>query len=369
VDVEWLVSPPGREVIEGLYGVDPLQARGLFPHVPHDRLAAALTQVRHRPEEFPLPLVTAEGVQQASPVSVARRRAARIAASGAETVVDAGCGIGLDAWAFARAGLQVVAYESEPVTARIAAANLAGLDVDVVRADVTDAALPEGVLYVDPARRRIPMDVAGRPVRIHDPQRWRPPWPWVLDTTATRPVVARIRPGHRDLPAGAEWHCSSIRRTLVDATVWFPPLAATDLRASVFDGRWHELTGPAGAAEVGSCRRYIVDPDPAIVRSGLVANAAAVADGNLLDPHLAFITTDREPPAWLGRSMRVLQQTTLKQAAGVIRGLGFTTATVWARGFEHTPPLHLPQGRDAVVVLARVGDRRRTVGWVGTPVH
>lgn len=369
VDVDWLVSPQGRQVVEALRGVDPLRARGLFPHVPPDRLAAALTQAQHRPSTFPLPLVTAEGVQQASPVAVAQRRAARIAAAGVDTVVDAGCGIGLDSWAFARAGLRVVAYESDPVTARIAEANLAGLDVDVIRADVTEAALPEGVLYVDPARRRISMDVTGRPARIHDPQRWRPPWQWILDRAGTRPVVARIRPGHREIPEGAEWHCSSIGRTLVDATVWFPPLAATDRRASVFDGRWHELTGPAPAAGVAPAGRYIVDPDPAIVRSGLVTSAAAVVDGHLLDPRLAFITTDREPAAWLGRSIRVLQQTTLKDAARTCRALGFTTATLWARGFEHTPSLPLPQGRGAVVVMARIGTRRRTTGWVGTPVH
>lgn len=373
MDVDWLVSAQGRQVVDGLRGVDPLKARGLFPHVPPERLAAALTQARHRPQAFPLPLVTADGVQQSSPVAVAQRRAARIAAAGVDTgvdtVVDAGCGVGLDSWAFARAGLRVVAYESDPATARVAAANLAGLDVEVVLSDVTEAALPEGVLYVDPARRRIARDVTGRPARIHDPQRWRPPWQWILDRAATRPVVARIRPGHREIPEGAEWHCSSIGRSLVDATVWFPPLAATDRRASIFDGQWHEITGPVDPAEVGPVGQYIVDPDPAIVRCGLVTNAAALVDGHLLDRQLAFITTDREPPSWVGRSMRVLQQTTPKRAGPDCRGLGFTSATLWARGFTHPPPLHLPQGRDAVVVMARLGTGRRTTGWVGTPVH
>ena len=38
-----------------------------------------------------------------------------------------------------------------------------------------------------------------------------------------------------------------------------------------------------------------------------------------LDPDLAFITTDREPPRWVGRSMRVLETTTLKQAMEACR--------------------------------------------------
>jgi hypothetical protein len=207
-------------------------------------------------------------------------------------------------------------------------------------------------------------------VRVHDPQRWRPPWSWIVEQSRERPVVARIRPGHRDLPAGAEWHCTSIRRRLVDATVWFPPLAHVPRRASVFDGdAWHELTGPVAPADCGGARTYILDPDPAIVRSGLVADAARMLTGVLLDEHLAFITTDREPPRWMGRSMRVLDEAGVRTAAATCHRLGLPTATVWARGFDRTPPLDLPQGPDAVVAMARLGRERRTRAWVGTPVR
>lgn len=371
MDVSWLASEEGQASVAALIGVDPLKARSLLSGVPPDRVSDALTQAQHRPPDFPLTVVTIDGVQQASPVPVAQRRAQRVAESGCSAVIDAGCGIGLDSWAFARAGLQVLAYEVDPTTAEVARANLAGLDVAVRTADVTEADLPpDAALFVDPARRHAHRDALGRPVRIHDPEQWRPAWSWVLDQAKRRTVIARIRPGHRDLPGGTEWHCSSMARRLVDATLWFQPLAEHPRRASVYDGSTrHELHGLGAAVHVGNAGKFIIDPDPAIVRSGLVADAALVAAGHLIDEHLAFITTDIEPPAWLGRSMAVLEQAPLKRAAAACRRHGLRSATVWARGFDRVPQLGLPQGREAIVVAARLGRERRAVTWIGVPVR
>lgn len=371
MDVAWLASDEGRDAIAALADVDPLYARSRLPHLQPDQIAAALSQARHRPLDFPLPLVTVDGIQQASPVPVAQRRAQRLAESGASTVVDAGCGIGLDSWAFARAGLQVVAYELDPKTAEVARANLAGLGVEVIVGDVTAVRLPPGALFVDPARRRAHKDAQGRPLRVHDPEQWRPAWSWVLEQAVTgRPVVARTRPGQRGLPAAVEWHCSSMHRSLVDATVWFADLARTDRRASVHhSGSWHELTGPAETPRTGPVGQFILDPDPAIVRSGLVSNAAALAQGWLIDPHLAFITCDDQPPLWMGRSMRVIQQVRLKQVHTACKHHGLPTATVWARGFERAPRIGIREGQDAVVVAARLGPDRASIAWIGMPVR
>lgn len=366
MSVQWLASPDGQSAIAALRGADPLTARRRFPDLDPQLITAALTQAKHRPDDFPLALVTPDGVQMATPAAVAVRRAQRLADQGVERVVDAGCGIGMDAWAFLQAGLQVVAYESDPYTAQIAAANLAGTGAEVINADVTTASLPQGTLYVDPARRRERRDVSGNALRINDPQQWSPPWDWVMQQAADRPVVARVRPGMRDTPPRAEWQCTSMGRRLVDATLWFPPLATTDRRASVFDGQvWHELTGPATATRVGAAGRYIIDPDPAIVRAGLVSNLADLLHGHLLDEHLAFVSCDEAPPAWAGRAMRVQSEVPLKAISETARRSGITSATVWARGFERVPDIGLPEGAGAIVVLARTGTRRQTRCWIG----
>lgn len=359
-DVEWLASADGQATIEALRDVDPLRARAAFPDLPADRVAAALTQARHKPPDFPLPLVTVDGIQQATPLPVAQRRAMRLAETDTR-VIDAGCGIGLDAWAFTRAGLHVTAFERDPQTAAVARAN--GIEVQI--GDVTTADLPDAPIYVDPARRRAHQDATGRPVRVRDPQQWSPPWSWVQRNAA----VARVAPGLRDLPDAAEWHCSSINRSLVDATLWMPPRARVDRRASVLrDGVWHELTGPPAEVAAGPALEYLLDPDPAIVRSGLVSNAAVECHGMLLDPHLAFITTAHPPAPWLGRAMRVLEEVPLKQVRAACRRHDLNRVTVWSRGFERPPDLGLPQGQDGIVVAARLGPRRVARAWVGVPM-
>ena len=264
--VAWLASEAGREAIRSLVGVDPF-ARVRFCRARPGSFAAALTQARYRPADYPLQLVTVDGVQQASPPEVAMRRARRIAAAGVRTVIDAGCGIGMDAWAFAHAGLQVIAFEVDPPTAQIAQRpiSLDSTSKSVVK--TSPHPLPDGLLFVDPA----PATPSGLP-RTPDPgARSRTVAAGVVvvvqQVDSGRQVVVRTRPGQRDVPEVAEWHCSSMGRRLVDATAWFPPLAQTDRRASVHDGqRWHELLGPPTPVVAGPASRYIVDPDPAIVR-------------------------------------------------------------------------------------------------------
>lgn len=356
-------------MIDALREADPLTARARFPDLDPELVRDALTQAKHRPPDFPLPLVTADGVQMSTPVPVAIRRAQRLAEQGVQQIVDAGCGIGIDAWAFHRAGLQVVAFEVDPATAQIAAANLTGTGVEVINEDVTTADLPPGAVFVDPARRRHRRDASGNPLRVNDPAQWNPPWGWVEQLSTARPVVARVRPGMREIPDDTEWQCTSMGHRLVDATVWFPPLAVIGRRACVAHGdSWHEITGPACSAPVGPPGRYIVDPDPAIVRAGLVGNLADRLEGRLLDEHLAFVTCDDLPPGWAGRAMEVECEVSRRDLADRAQELGIAAVTVWARGFEHSPAVGLPEGPGGILVAARVGSPRRTKYWIGHPV-
>lgn len=355
-----------------------MSARRAFPDVPVPQLTAALDQAGLRAKGGRMRLLTDSGLQQATATLVATARARRLSDSGVRDVIDAGCGIGSDSLAFARAGLRVTAFESDERTADIARCNLTGHNARVITADVTSADLPPGAaLYADPARRAAHRYPDGQPVRIGDPARWSPPWPWVLAQTAVRPTVARTAPGLRDRPDG-EWHCTSVDRRLVDATVWFGDLAAADRRATVIaEGAEHELTGSSRQAATGPIADYLIDPDPAIVRSGLVVHAADIASGLLLDEHVAYITCRAMPPAWLGRAFRVLEEVSVhpKHLRAACQRLGVRTLTVTSRGLDGDPQRLLVRagiatGADATLIVTRIGrPKRHTVAFLARPVR
>src|SRR5688500_15532360 len=155
-----------------------LRSRGIEPAL----AAAALTQTAFRqraagkfgPAAAEM-FFTRAGLEQATRLIVADRRAARLAGDGVTSLADLGCGLGSDALAAARAGIRVSAVDADPLTAEMAAANAdaAGLAdlVTVECADATTVAVEKfDAVFADPARRR-----AGGG-RVFDPKSYSPPW-------------------------------------------------------------------------------------------------------------------------------------------------------------------------------------------------
>ena len=99
---------------------------------------------------------TPEGLEQATRLSVATHRAARVRAFDASSVVDLGCGIGGDLVALASAGLTTAGVDLDPERVAVASANLAALGlggaVQVADATTLDHAGFD-VAFADPARR------------------------------------------------------------------------------------------------------------------------------------------------------------------------------------------------------------------------
>ncbi|MET8152640.1 methyltransferase domain-containing protein [Actinoplanes sp. NPDC049668] len=352
-------------------GADPLAAatalrsRGLAPAL----ASAALTQaeLRIRAEaKFGAAgatmLFTRAGLEQATRAVVADRRAARLRAAGVETLADLGCGLGADALAAARQGIRVYAVDADPLTAALAAANAeaAGLAdlVTVECADATSVTVERfDAVFADPARRR-----AGRG-RVMDPRSWSPPWDFIAALPGRVPrTVLKLAPGidHALLPPGAEGEWVSVGGDLVEAAFWCGPLAQFARRAILLPSG-SELTGSGtAAAPVGPVGAFLYDPDPAVVRSHLVAEFAATIGGRIADPEIAYVYTDAAVDTAFGRRLEITDVLpfSLKRLRTLLRERGVGRLEIRKRGSALEPEqlrrdLRLSGSAGASLVLTR----------------
>ncbi|MFH7322182.1 SAM-dependent methyltransferase [Aeromicrobium sp. JJY06] len=306
---------------------------------------------------------THDALEQSTRRTVADHRATRLVALGATRVVDLGCGIGGDLIACARAGLAVRGVEQDEVRAAIARANLAALGlegtVEVGDATTTTVAADE-VAFVDPARR----DGAGRTFRL---DALVPPWDFVTGLLAGR-AVAKVMPGiaHDAVPPGVQAEWVSHGGDLVEACLWAAGLGAPEGRVATVLPAGVSLVARGTPATVGPLLSHLVEPDDAVIRAGLVAELAEDLAGHLLDPHIAWITTEPPDAAPLGRAFRVLEELPYreKQLRAALRERDIGTLTVKKRGVDVVPErlvarLKLSGSRTATVVLTRVAGEAR----------
>ncbi|MFI5935660.1 methyltransferase domain-containing protein [Actinoplanes sp. NPDC051494] len=378
MDLELLAAlrtPEGSDALKAaaeVSGGDPLaaasamRARGF----PAPLAAAALTQSELRGraagklgEAAATMFFTRPGFEQATRAVVSDRRAARLRAAGVTSLADLGCGMGSDALAAARQGIRVHAVDADPLTAAVAAANVeaAGLTalVTVACADATTVEVEKfDAVFADPARRR-----AGRG-RVMDPRSWSPSWDFIgaLPDRVPRTVL-KLAPGidHALLPPGAEGEWVSVGGDLVEAAFWCGPLAEFARRASLLPEGLELHGSGVEAAPVGTVGRYLYDPDPAVVRSHLVAEFAATVGGRLADPEIAYVYTDEPVETGFARRLEITDVLpfSLKRLRTLLRERGVGRLEIRKRGSALEPEqlrrdLRLSGRAGASLVLTRV---------------
>ncbi|MFJ3716989.1 methyltransferase domain-containing protein [Streptomyces sp. NPDC090057] len=304
-DLALLLTPEGRALLDEVRDTDPAHELAVATRLrrdhPAELVSAALGQARLRQravakfgaEDAGRMFFTPNGVEQSTRASVAAYRAERMKGLGVTSVADLCCGIGGDAIALARAGIRVLAVDRDPLTAAAARANaealgLAGL-IEVREADVTDVDTGgHDAVFVDPARR-------GGRGRVFDPEAYSPPLSWAVGAALKAPRAAlKIAPGipHEAIPAEAEAEWISDGGDVKEAVLWFGAGAPGTVRATLLPGP-RTLPGRGlpdpGVRPVG---RYLYEPDGAVIRAHLVAEVAEDLDGGLIDPTIAYVTSD-----------------------------------------------------------------------------
>jgi SAM-dependent methyltransferase len=314
---------------------------------------------------------TPDGLEQATRLSVSTHRAGRLQAAVTQTVIDLGCGIGGDLLAFARAGITTAGVDLDPVRVAVAEANLAALELDgaVAVADATEVDHTRfDVAFADPARR----SARGRTFRVED---WTPPWSFVSSLLA-RDSCVKVAPGipHALVPDGVEAEWVSDVGEVKEAALWSGRLATVARRATVIGrGGLATLTDeddPGG--EAGPLGAYLYEPDPAVIRAGLVTAVAAGVAGRLLDEKIAYVTSDQSFRTPFARSYRVVEEVPFreKQLRAALRARGIGTLTIKKRGVDVSPDqlrkrLDLHGEDDATLVLTRA--RGQSLALLVTP--
>jgi hypothetical protein len=387
-----------------------LRAKGFDPEV----VALVLTQSRLRAKAAakfgPFAdgmLFTPAGLEQATRLVVAARHAQRFRDAGITAVADLTCGVGADSMAFAGVGLRVLATDIDEVTAAIATVNLRafpeavvrhadGLTLDFETEGFTDGA---GGIYADPARRTR----TGR--RLFDPKAYAPPLDDVWALRDRVPAIGiKVGPGipHEGLPHDCEAQWVSVDGDVVEAGLWFGPLAPhgpgrtalllrtrgehTAARSFASDGVDNSDTQPDAAASVADLGTYLYEPDGAVIRAGLVADAARTLSGRLVDPTIAYITTDTLEPRGgdpdnavpLATGYRIIDTMPfgLKRLRAYLRERDVGRVTIKKRGTAVTPErlrtqLALKGSAEATIVLTRVAGTQQilVVDPLDRPAH
>jgi hypothetical protein len=272
---------------------------------------------------------------------------------------DVTCSIGTEPAALRGPAARVVGSDVDPVRLAMASRNLADT-VDLCRADALHPITRDTVVLADPARRS-----GGR--RRFNPRDYQPALDHLFETYRGRALVVKCAPGI-DFDAVArlgfagEIEVTSYRGSVREACLWSAGLAEAGVhrRASVLD-RDEQLTdADPDDCPVRSAGRWIVDPDGAVVRAGLVRHFAARHGLWQLDPNIAYLSGDDLPVGL--RGFEVLEQLAfderrLRQALGA---LDCGSLEILVRGVEVDPDalrgrLTLRGKQSLAVVIARIG--------------
>jgi hypothetical protein len=335
-----LKSPEGARLLTRIAGAsgDALSlGTALRREYPAELVAAAMTlhELRQRAAgKFSRAgemWLTRAGYEQASSEAAARHRAERYRPFG--RVADLCTGIGGDLIGLASVA-DVLAVDRDPLHLALALENatvygvgerVSGLEADVTTVDLAGI----DAVFIDPARRTGQGRLGAN--------RTEPPLDWVFSLAERAPNVGiKAAPGidHELVPAGWEAEFVADGRDLKEAVLWSPALAAASRRATQLPGGEAFLSVPGDPVPVREPGDYLLDPNPAITRAGLVEDLARSLGAWKIDDQIAFLATDQPVTTPWARTFRVVASLPwkLKEISATLQQLDIGTVDIRRRG-------------------------------------
>jgi hypothetical protein len=341
---------------------------------PHELVCAALSlhELRNRAVSK-FPAHAAEmwfdriGFEQSTSEIVARHKSARFQG----LVWDYCAGIGSDAAALAKNDCDVISVDSDAASCLRSSWNAELLVPErrpnFICARVEDLTDRSGLLHVDPDRR---VTHQSRAVRLEDyvpgleqMQRWSKEF-------AGGAIKLSPAANFGGKFPDAEIELISVSGECKEATVWFGSIASKKPWRATALPSGESLSGDPleSLAEIRPLGRYLFDPDPAIVRAGLVDLLAERLGLARLDAAEEYLTGDNLADSAFVRGFEVQAELSNnpKDLKAYLRGSRIGQLEIKCR---HIPidvdrlrkQLPLPGDQPAVLIFARVGGRAKAV--------
>lgn len=308
----------------------------------------------------------AQGLEQSTCEVVARHKAQRFAGH----VWDLCSGIGGDALALSEHA-EVSAVDTDPFRTRCVAwnAEVYGVveRVKTITGDIMEQCCQGGLIHVDPDRR------AGTGVRARRIDGYSP-GPEILRALMARALGGAIKVSPASDFGRTFGECEielvSVEGECKEATVWFGTLATGSCRRATVLPAGVSLAGDETARmterrELGS---YLYDPDPAVVRAGLVDALAEKFGLYRLDAVEEYLTSDARVSSPFVRRYVVKETTSPdeKKLRRRLRELNIGPLEIKSRRLpinHETSRQRLRPGGDdpATVVFAYIAGRSRAI--------
>jgi hypothetical protein len=312
------------------------------------------------------------GLEQSTAEAVARHKAQRFQGRG--RVWDFCCGIGGDAIQIA-AHTDLLAVDLDPAACLCARWNAEAYGtadrLTALCADVETLTERDALLHIDPDRRATRTADSGR--RSLKLEEGAPPLEVLQGFTREfRGGAIKCSPASNfggKFPQ-AEVELVSLNGECKEATVWFGELSVR--------GLWRATALPSGeslagdplsfAAPLAVLGRYLIDPDPALVRSGLIDLYAVERGLSRLDDAEEYLTGDAVPDSHLSQAFEVLAElpNNEREIRDYFRGSELGTLEIKCRRIPIDiegvrRKLTLSGASPGVLVFARIEGRARAV--------
>ncbi|GAB4495346.1 MAG: methyltransferase domain-containing protein [Anaerolineales bacterium] len=367
-----LLTPAGQTALADAAALEPTEDnflrhyQSLARQHPADLARAALEQAilrRAAAAKFPRAAqmyFTRPALEQATAWQISHYRMSRY--RGVNRIFDFACSIGGDAIPLADAA-PVCGFDLDPLRLAIARENARTLQpphpIEWIQANLT-AALPlsrlspQSALFFDPARR----DPNGR--RAFSVAQYQPPLSVIHHWLPNCPNLGvKLSPGVNlqelaQYPAEVEF--ISLGGELKEAVLWFGGLQTATRRATRLPEGISLTPQNVPPLPIVEPRAYLAEPDPAILRAGLVQTLGAQVNAAQLDPEIAYLTADApvESPFLRWWQIDFWMPFQLKRLRAALREHRIGTLTIKKRGSPLVP-------EELLRALKLTGDQQRVL--------